>query len=41
MNERLVTYHDDALLIEKDGVGDFGLGVHHGLVVFLGFLGVD
>jgi len=35
------TNHDDALLVQEDGVSDLRLGIHHGLVIFLGFLVVD
>lgn len=35
------TNHDDPLLVQHDGVDGLGLGVHHGLVLFLRVLGVD
>lgn len=36
------THHDDALLIQQDGVdGLLGLDIHHGLIVLLGIFRVD
>lgn len=39
---RCVTHHNDALLVQQDGVdGLLGLDVHHGLIVLLGVLRVN